>query len=235
MCSRRCRKKRLTRTRCFKRVGLQGIGMVAIFGRFVDRCVVILEGTAGIGLAAARMFAGEGAKIAVTGRDPLDLRIVAEELDALAIGCDLGDPVGCAGAMAEIEEALGGIDVLVVAAEAGQAIPCALPLMRDGGAIVMIGAFQAEAGILAKDLVPRRIRVNAVRPNLAEMEISGDDAQGQPIHFIKDTMAIAVAAAPQAAREKIARAVLFLASCAARGINGIVIGDDDDRIAPHRD
>ena len=51
--------------------------------RFDNKCVAILGGNAGIGLAAARMFAAEGARLAITGRNAETLRAVAEELSAL--------------------------------------------------------------------------------------------------------------------------------------------------------
>jgi NAD(P)-dependent dehydrogenase (short-subunit alcohol dehydrogenase family) len=47
------------------------------------------------------------------------LREIAEDLDALSIRSDIADPQQSAGAMAEIEEALGGIDVLFVNAGVG--------------------------------------------------------------------------------------------------------------------
>lgn len=46
--------------------------------RFSDKCVVILGGNAGIGLAAAKMFAAEGAKLALTGRNRETLATAAE-------------------------------------------------------------------------------------------------------------------------------------------------------------
>ena len=75
--------------------------------RFTDKCVLVLGGNAGIGLAAARMFVAEGAKLALTGRNAESLRAAAEELDALAIRADMGVLADSDAVMAEVEEALG--------------------------------------------------------------------------------------------------------------------------------
>jgi NAD(P)-dependent dehydrogenase (short-subunit alcohol dehydrogenase family) len=239
--------------------------MVAISGQFVDRCVVVLGGTAGIGLAAARLFRDEGAKLAVTGRNEAALRDVAEELDALAIRSDIGDTSQTAGAMAEIEEALGGIDVLFVNAGVGGfapvdqvteafwdqihdvnlrgaffAIQKALPLMREGGSIVITGSIgsvaavpgnvayaaakaglRAMARILAKELLPRRIRVNMVSPGPTDTEIFKRDASAQQIADMRELMANVVPIGRMGTSEEVAKAVLFLASGAASFINGI--------------
>lgn len=239
--------------------------MVSIAGEFVDRCVVVLGGTAGIGLAAARRFREEGAKIAVTGRNMAALREVAEDLDALAIRSDMADPQQSGGAMAEIEEALGGIDVLFVNAGVGGfapvdqvteefwdqihdvnlrgaffAIQRALPLMRDGGSIVITGSIgslaavpgnvvyaaakaglRAMARILAKELLPRRIRVNMVSPGPTDTEIFKRDATPEIIAEMKAMMAGVVPIGRMGTSEELAEAVLFLASARASFINGV--------------
>jgi NAD(P)-dependent dehydrogenase (short-subunit alcohol dehydrogenase family) len=140
--------------------------------RFEGKCVVILGGNAGIGLAAARMFRAEGAKLAITGRDAATLAIAAEELDALAIRSDMGVIADSHAAMAEIAERLGGIDVLFVNAGVGGfapvtevtetfwddihsvnlrgaffAIQAALPHIRDGGSIVITGSIGSIAAV----------------------------------------------------------------------------------------
>jgi NAD(P)-dependent dehydrogenase (short-subunit alcohol dehydrogenase family) len=140
--------------------------------RFEGKCVVILGGNAGIGLAAARMFRAEGAKLAITGRDTASLTATAAELDALAIRSDMGVIADSQAAMAEIAERLGGIDVLFVNAGVGGfapipevteefwdgihsvnlrgaffAIQAALPHIRDGGSIVITGSIGSIAAV----------------------------------------------------------------------------------------
>ena len=91
--------------------------------RFTDKCVVVLGGNAGIGLAAARMFRAEGAKLALTGRNADTLAAAAEQVEGLGIVSDMGDVAQTDDAMAEIADALGGIDVLFVNAGVGGFAP----------------------------------------------------------------------------------------------------------------
>lgn len=233
--------------------------------RFNDKCVTILGGNAGIGLAAARMFAHEGAKLAITGRNAESLRAVAEELDALCIRSDLGDLDQTDTALAEIADVMGGIDVLFVNAGVGGfamvpevtpefwdqihsvnlrgaffAIQKALPLMRDGGAIVITGSIgsmaavpgnvayaaakaglRAMARIVGKELLPRGIRVNMVSPGPTDTEIFKRDASAEEIAGMREMLSSVVPVGRMGTAEEVARAVLFLASKEASFINGV--------------
>jgi NAD(P)-dependent dehydrogenase (short-subunit alcohol dehydrogenase family) len=233
--------------------------------RFDGKCVVILGGNSGIGLAAARMFRAEGAKVALTGRDAATLHAAAEELDALAIRSDMGVTADSDAAMVEIEEALGGIDVLFVNAGVGGFAPVAdvtedfwdgihsvnlrgaffavqkaLPLMRDGGSIVITGSIgsvaavpgnvayaaakaglRAVARILAVELLPRKIRVNMVSPGPTDTEIFKRDASVEEIAGVRDFLSGVVPMGRLGEAEEVARAALFLASDEASFINGV--------------
>jgi NAD(P)-dependent dehydrogenase (short-subunit alcohol dehydrogenase family) len=82
--------------------------------RFKDKVVVITGGSSGIGAAAAKAFSGEGAKVALTGRDAERTKGVARECGAIHFGLgDITDPVYCAGFLDEVREIGGNIDVLV--------------------------------------------------------------------------------------------------------------------------
>ncbi len=233
--------------------------------RFDNKCVAILGGNAGIGLAAARMFAAEGAKLAISGRNPETLRQVAEELGALCIASDMGMLDQTMQALAQIEDAMGGIDVLFVNAGVGGfamvpdvtpefwdkihavnlrgaffAIQQALPLMRDGGSIVITGSIgsmaavpgnvayaaakaglRAMARIVGKELLPRGIRVNMVSPGPTDTEIFKRDASPDEIQGMRELLAGVVPIGRMGAAEEVARAVLFLASAEASFINGV--------------
>lgn len=233
--------------------------------RFQNKCVVILGGNAGIGLAAARMFRAEGAMLALTGRNAETLAAAAAETNALGIRSDMGVVTDSEAAMAEIADKLGGIDVLFVNAGVGGfapitdvsehfwdqvhavnlrgaffAIQKALPLMRDGGAIVITGSIgsvsavpgnvvyaaakaglRAAARIIAKELLPRRIRVNMVSPGPTDTEIFKRDASAEEIEGMRSMLSGVVPIGRMGTSEEIARAALFLASEEASFINGV--------------
>ncbi|MCY1669865.1 SDR family oxidoreductase [Novosphingobium sp. SL115] len=233
--------------------------------RFDNRCVAVLGGTAGIGLAAARMFAAEGAKLAITGRNVESLQSIAEELNALCIRSDMGDLNDTESALNELHDGLGGIDVLFVNAGVGGfamvpdvtpefwdqihsvnlrgaffAIQKALPLMRDGGSIIITGSIgsmaavpgnvayaaakaglRAMARIVGKELLPRRIRVNMVSPGPTDTEIFKRDASAEEIQGMRDMLSSVVPIGRMGTSEEVARAVLFLASEEASFINGV--------------
>jgi NAD(P)-dependent dehydrogenase (short-subunit alcohol dehydrogenase family) len=74
--------------------------------RFQDKTVLVTGGTSGIGLAAAKAFAAEGARVIVTGRDAAALDKARAELGprAIAIRNDAGVP----SAAKELATAVGG-------------------------------------------------------------------------------------------------------------------------------
>lgn len=94
------------------------------------KVVLVTGGSKGIGLACARGFAAEGARVAIASRDPANLasaaqRLRADGIDALTVEADLSDPTQ-AGRMAQaVEAALGPIDVLVNSAGAARRTPAA--------------------------------------------------------------------------------------------------------------
>lgn len=133
--------------------------------RFQGKRVVVVGGNAGIGLAAARQFRDEGAKLALTGRNAQTLAAAAEELQAIGIVSDMGIVAESEAAMATIAQEMGGIDVLFVNAGVGGFAPVtevteefwdgihavnlkgaffavqkALPYLQEGGSIVITGS-----------------------------------------------------------------------------------------------
>lgn len=140
--------------------------------RFKDKVVLIIGGNSGIGLAAARLFAEEGAKLAITGRDPKTLAKAAGETGALGVRCDVADLATLDDVVAKAREAHGRIDVLFVNAGIGAFAPIreitpalwdeihavnlkgcffavqkALPLLGRGGSVVVTGSVGAEAAV----------------------------------------------------------------------------------------
>ncbi len=82
-----------------------------------DQCVLITGGGSGIGLAAARLFLAEGARVAVAGRDADRLRRAAETLgggDRLVYhAADVTDPEQVRRLVEDVTKRFGRIDVLV--------------------------------------------------------------------------------------------------------------------------
>ncbi len=69
----------------------------------------------GIGLATARRFASEGARVAILDIDAAEAAGAATALGAEHIGvsCDVADKSSCERAVARVIEAFGGINILI--------------------------------------------------------------------------------------------------------------------------
>ena len=144
--------------------------------RFAGKSVVVIGGNSGIGLAAARAFAQEGARVVITGRAPQTLHSAAQDIghEAVAIRSDIGDVSQIRDLFAQLRSQLGHIDVLFVNAGIGAFQPIekvteqdwdsihdinlkgvfftvqqALPLLRSGASIVLTGSIGARKGIPA--------------------------------------------------------------------------------------
>ncbi|MGY2236395.1 SDR family oxidoreductase [Pseudomonas gingeri] len=99
--------------------------------RLKNKSVLITGGTSGIGLATARLFIAEGARVAVTGRDAAVFERVQAELGdhALVLQGDVRSLRDMRAIAAEVKERFGGLDV--VFANAGRAFPSALNDIDD--------------------------------------------------------------------------------------------------------
>lgn len=95
--------------------------------RFVDKTVLVTGGTSGIGFAAARAFAGEGARLALVGRRPDALAAARTALggDVLTIEADVGRVADVERALDEIERRHGALDVLFANAGMSECPPLA--------------------------------------------------------------------------------------------------------------
>jgi NAD(P)-dependent dehydrogenase (short-subunit alcohol dehydrogenase family) len=84
--------------------------------RLRNKRALITGGTSGIGLETARRFLDEGARVAITGRDPGNLDAARKELGAgvLIVPSDAADAADQKKVAAAILEAFGGLDVLFV-------------------------------------------------------------------------------------------------------------------------
>lgn len=141
--------------------------------RFKDKVVLVLGGNSGIGLATAKAFAAEGARVRLTGRSPQTLRQAELEVPgSRSFQSDIADVSSTKEVISRIEATDGHIDVLFVNAGIGGfaplrditeqywdevhavnlkgcifAIQKAVRLMRSGGSIVVTGSIGAHAAV----------------------------------------------------------------------------------------
>lgn len=83
--------------------------------RVAGKTALITGGASGIGAAAARRLAAEGARVALSDINLDGARAIAEEIgtNAIAIAHDVTDPDSWQAALGVVEAALGGLDILV--------------------------------------------------------------------------------------------------------------------------
>ena len=83
-------------------------------GRFSGKKVLITGGGSGVGQAAARMFADEGAAVAIVGRDAAKLADTATgRPDMVTVAADVTDPAAVDAMVAAVLKTFGHIDILV--------------------------------------------------------------------------------------------------------------------------
>jgi NAD(P)-dependent dehydrogenase (short-subunit alcohol dehydrogenase family) len=142
--------------------------------RLANKTAFITGGNSGIGLATARLFAAEGARVAITGRNPETLAAAQTQLgvNALAIRADVTDLAEIERAVAEAANKLGKLDIVFANAGIGGATPlgqtklstfekilqtnltsvfftvqAALPHLNDGASIILNGSVHAVMGV----------------------------------------------------------------------------------------
>ncbi|SEH37724.1 MULTISPECIES: SDR family oxidoreductase [unclassified Methylobacterium] len=246
-------------------------------GRFQDKVVVVTGGTSGIGLATAQAFVDEGASVFITGRRQEALDAAVRRIGGRITGVrgDMANLADIDRLYDAVQQKHAQIDVVFANAGGGSFAPLgaiteahyqsifdtnvkgvlftvqkALPLLRDGAAIVLTGSTTGSSGTPAfsvysatkaavrnfarnwiLDLKDRRIRVNTISPGVTETagldELFGG---GDQAAATKDYLAGQIPAGRVGRPEEIAQAVLFLASDAASFVNGVELFADGGQV-----
>jgi len=233
------------------------------------RVAVITGGTSGIGLATAKLFVREGAYVFITGRRQKELDAAVQEIGSNVTGVQ-GDIAKLADLDRLYQAVKTKGRIYVVFANAGVAefaplgkiteehfdklfdtnvrgtlftVQKALPLLNDGGSIILNGSVGSIKGTPAfgvygatkaalrsfvrtwtSDLKDRHIRSNVVSPGPTDTPI----VDGQP----EDAIARIVSTIPMGRMgdpDEIAKAALFLASDDSSFVTGIELFVDGGR------
>jgi NAD(P)-dependent dehydrogenase (short-subunit alcohol dehydrogenase family) len=142
--------------------------------RLQNKVAVITGGNSGIGLATAKVFLAEGAKVAITGRNAKTLASAIEALgeNALPLQVDVTDVSAIERAFAEAAEKLGKFDIVFANAGIGGGTPigqttleqfetiirtnltgvfftvqAALPYLNDNSSVILNGSVHAVLGV----------------------------------------------------------------------------------------
>ncbi|ACD15515.1 SDR family NAD(P)-dependent oxidoreductase [Paraburkholderia phytofirmans] len=145
-------------------------------GKLAGKVALVTGANSGIGLAIAKRFAGEGARVFMTGRrqEELDKAVAEVGGNARGIRGDVSNLADLDRLYATIKDEAGVIDILIANAGAGEfaalgditeehfdktfatnvkgtlfTVQKALPLLKDGASIVLTGSTAAVTGIPA--------------------------------------------------------------------------------------
>lgn len=227
------------------------------------KIAVITGATSGMALATARLFVAEGAYVFITGRRQPQLDAAVKEIGKNVTGVqgDAGNLADLDRLYETVKTKKGNIDVVFASAGIGDfgvplgsiteeqfdktfnvnvrgtlfTVQKALPLMRDGGSIIMTGSIAGVKGFpglsvysaskaavrsfartWTVDLKPRKIRVNVISPGTIDTGVF----VGVPTE-IKDQFVSLIPMGRIGEPREIASAALFLASDDSSFVTGI--------------
>jgi NAD(P)-dependent dehydrogenase (short-subunit alcohol dehydrogenase family) len=239
--------------------------------RLEGRVCVVTGGAGSVGLATARLFLAEGARVALIDLRQAELDHAVERLgnrSVMTVVADISRDEEVAAAIEAVNARFGPIDVLFSnAGNFGTVAPIATypeavfdavyavhvkgafllckhatPRMRDGGSVIItssvagvrgdpgvygyIVAKHAQIGLmrcLAKELAPRRIRVNTVHPGPIDNSFQHAVEAGLTDVIKRDGAEFFNAMIPlgrHGTPEEVAQSVLYLASDESRFTTG---------------
>ena len=234
------------------------------------KIAVITGGTEGIGLATAKLFVKEGAYVFITGRRQSQLDAALKQIgkNVSAVQGDVSNLADLDRLYAIVKEQKGRIDILFANAGTGEFAPLgaiteehfdklfninvrgtlftvqkALPLLKDGGSIILNGSVASVKGTAAfvvyaaskaairslvrtwtTDLKDRGIRSNVVSPGPINTPLASRQS-ADVIARIVSTIPMGRMGEP----EEVAKVALFLASDDSSFVTGIELFVDGGR------
>lgn len=158
---------------------LHSIGVADMTRKLEGKIAVITGGSSGIGLATAKRFAAEGARVFLTGRRQAELDAAVATIGSGAVGVqgDASKPADLTRLYQRVKADAGRIDVLFANAGGGSMLPLgalteehyadtfdrnvkavvftvqqALPLLVDGASVILTGSTAGSMGTAAFSL-----------------------------------------------------------------------------------
>lgn len=242
-------------------------------GRLEGKVAVITGATSGIGLATALRFSEEGAQVFLSGRRMAELENAVEAANAVRAGArgvqgDVSKLADLDRLFADVRDHAGAIDVLFTNAGGGEfrslaevteehfartfdinvkgtlfTVQKALPLLRDGASVILMGSTAASTGTPAfsvysaskaaircfartwiLELAPRAIRVNVLAPgSTSTAGWHGLAASGEENEMMQQMTREATPLGRLGEPRETAAAALFLASDESSYVNGAEI------------
>jgi NAD(P)-dependent dehydrogenase (short-subunit alcohol dehydrogenase family) len=240
-----------------------------MFTKLKDKVAVITGGTEGIGFATAKLFAKEGAYVFITGRrqKELDEAVKAIGSNVTGVQGDIANLADLDRLYQTVAKVKGRLDIIFANAGVGEFVPFgvteehfdklfninvrgtlftvqkALPLLKDGGSIILNGSVASVKGTAAfgvyaaskaairslvrtwtTDLKDRRIRSNVVSPGPINTPLAN--------RLAPDVIARIVSTIPMGRMgepDEVAKAALFLASDDSSFVTGIELFVDGGR------
>src|ERR1700733_2099218 len=222
------------------------------------KIAVITGGTTGLGFATAEQFLREGAEVVITGRRQAELDSAVKRLgqNVLGVQGDVSKLADLDRLYATIQKEKGHLDIVFANAGVGSFSPLgaiteehfdqifnvnvkgllftvqkALPLLKDGGTIILNASIVASIGMEAfsvysatkaavrsfartwtTDLKARKIRVNVISPGVVPTEGYQSLGNEEELKKFTSEMATQIPLGRVGQPDEIARAVVFLAS-----------------------